>query len=131
MPENPKVLAYLSSLPDPQRQADTFELHAMMQRLTGDIGHMWGSAIVGYDRYRRSDAGDGEFYRLSFSPNGNFLTLHFTAGVKDLAPLLKTLGKHQKRSTSVSFRGMALINRGALEALLRAALTQMRARYPV
>jgi hypothetical protein len=47
-PTNQDVAAFLASIADPQKQADTHTLTALMQVITGAPLKMWGARIVGY-----------------------------------------------------------------------------------
>ena len=44
--------AFIEAVEDPVRRADAKVVRAMMERLAGEPGRMWGPSIVGFGSYR-------------------------------------------------------------------------------
>ena len=64
------VTEFLGAMAHAGRREDALQVHAMMQRISGHPGRMWGASIVGYGdmRYRYATGREGDWFLLGFSP---------------------------------------------------------------
>lgn len=93
--QNPKD--FLNTIESEEKRKDSLVLLAMYQKITGQKPVMWGTAIVGFDKYHyksERSAQQGDWPLVGFSPRKQNLTFYFMSGFADLQPLLKKLGKH-------------------------------------
>ena len=42
---------FLNTVERPTRRQDSFEILEMMREITGDLGSMWGSSIIGFGEF--------------------------------------------------------------------------------
>ena len=126
------VLAFLDAVPDPQRRDDARALSALMQEVTGEPPHMWGSSIVGFGSYHyRYDSGrEGDAAAVGFSPRAKELVVYLSADAPDKAALLARLGKHKLGKSCLYIRSMAEVDHGALRQLIAGSSAAIRQRYP-
>jgi hypothetical protein len=126
------VEAYLGAIADPARAADCRALADLMARVTGQPAVMWGSAIVGFDRYRyRYDSGrEGESCLLGFSSRSGEIAVYLMAGFDGAASILARLGKHRTAKACLYLKRLSEVDLGALEELLRHSAAETRRRHP-
>ncbi|TWT19221.1 DUF1801 domain-containing protein [Luteimonas marina] len=131
-PEATRVADFLAAVPDAQRRADAEAVLRMMQAVTGCEPVMWGSAIVGFDRYRyRYDSGHGgEWPIVGFSPRKQALVLYIMPGFGGHEALLARLGKHTTGKSCLYVKRLSDIDAGVLEELVRGSVAEMRRRHP-
>ncbi len=131
-PEATRVADFLAAVPDAQRRADAGAVLRMMQAVTGCEPVMWGSAIVGFDRYRyRYDSGHGgEWPIVGFSPRKQALVLYIMPGFSGHEALLARLGKHTTGKSCLYVKRLSDIDAGVLEELVRGSVAEMRRRHP-
>ena len=77
-PTSVSVDDFLDSVPDPQRRADGRTLRALMERVSGEPGEMWGPTIIGFGRhhYVYESGREGDMCRIGFSPRAKELVLY-------------------------------------------------------
>ena len=123
---------FLDSVEPLARRADARAITAMLARVSGEPAAIWGSAIVGFGRYRyRYESGrEGEACRVGFSPRKAAFTFYLTTGFAMRQDLLDRLGKHSTGKGCLYVKSLADIDQSALEELVRASLADMAARYP-
>lgn len=96
------VKAFIKSLDDSQKQADSKELVKIFSEVTGKKPKMWGSSIIGFDKYRYKTKNGQEYDWLltGFSPRKAQISIYIMTGFKDHQDLLDKLGKHKVSSGS-------------------------------
>lgn len=90
------VAAFLDGIADPQRQADTRAVCALMAKAAKAPAVMWGPSIVGFGhrRLRYPDGREIDWMAVGVSPRKAATTLYLTGGLDEYADLLADLGKH-------------------------------------
>lgn len=131
-PGTQSVAAFLAALPDVQKREDSKVVSAMMREATGCKAVLWGTSIIGFDRYRyRYDSGrEGEWPIVGFSPRKQALVLYIMPGFSDYDGLLARLGKHTTGKSCLYLKRLADVDLDVLEALIRASVAAMRERHP-
>lgn len=126
------VEEFLASVDNDRRREDSFEVLALMKRITGDEPRMWGTAIVGFGEYhyRYASGREGDMMRIGFSPRKQSLTLYVMPGFSSYEDLLSRLGKHRTGKSCLYVNKLADIDMGVLEQLIRSSLETMREKYP-
>jgi hypothetical protein len=94
---NASVEKFINSTKDEGKIKDCLVLLDMMKKIFKEEPKMWGSSIVGFGtfHYKGKSGREGDWFVTGFSPRKQNMTVYFSLGFKDLAPLLKKLGKHK------------------------------------
>jgi hypothetical protein len=123
--------AFIKQVDGEQRRKDCRELVALMRDVTGHPPKMWGTSIVGFDRYQYKYASgrEGEMLLTGFSPRKQDLVLYLGPGLQN-AKLRAKLGKHKAGQGCLYLKTLDGIDRGALRALIEHSVAEMRKRYP-
>jgi len=123
--------AFLAKVDGDQRRKDCRELVALMRDVTGQPPKMWGSSIVGFDRYHyRYESGrEGDSLLTGFSPRKQELVLYLGPGLEN-KKLMAKLGKHKTGKGCLYLRTLDDIDRTVLRALVAESVAAMRQRYP-
>ncbi|HEX5787918.1 MAG TPA: DUF1801 domain-containing protein [Woeseiaceae bacterium] len=129
-PTQASVTAFIDAIADGQQRKDARRIAAMMRRVTGKRGRMWGTSIVGFGRYRYSNSAgrDFEWLLTGFSPRKQAMTVYLMSGCEDLV-LLNELGPHKTGKSCLYIKRLADVDEAVLEALVRASVRTMRERY--
>jgi hypothetical protein len=108
---------FLDAVPDPQRRADARALRALMARVSGEAGTMWGPSIVGFGRhhYVYESGREGDMPLIGFSPRARELVLY--GGFLRLTERLARLGKYRAGKGCLYIRRLAEIDMDELEAM--------------
>lgn len=111
----------IAALDDPQLQADSRVLVAMMQRISGHEPRVWNVATIGFDSYHyRYDSGrEGDAQAISFYPRKGKLTIYLMDGTAQYADLLANLGKHSTSRACLYLKRLSDIKLPVLEEILR------------
>ncbi len=95
-PTDESVAAFLNSVPDEKRRADSFKILTLMQEVTGEEPILWGTSIIGFGcyQYKYASGRAGEWFVTGFAPRKQALTLYIMSGFSEYDELLGKLGKH-------------------------------------
>ena len=131
-PSTASVKVYLDSIPDPRRRADCAAVAALMQSITGKPPQLWGTNIVGFDRYRYVYASgrSGEWPIVGFSSRAQALTLYVMSGFQGESELMARLGRYKTGKSCLYIKTLADIDADVLEQLLTRSVAWMREKYP-
>lgn len=123
--------AFIKQVDGEQRRKDCRELVALMREITGHPPKMWGTSIVGFDRYhyRYASGREGEMLLTGFSPRKQELVLYLGPGLQN-ARLRAKLGKHKAGQGCLYLKTLDGVDRDALRALVEHSVAEMRKRYP-
>jgi hypothetical protein len=133
-----RVEAYLASQPEP-KQSELRQLHALVLaefpdcRLwfndgTNEDGKVVANPNIGYGVYTitYADGSSREFYRVGLSANTAGISV-YVLGLEDRTYLARTYGASIGRATvtgyCIKFKGLSVINSGALLAAIRHGMT--------
>jgi hypothetical protein len=127
-PGKADVRAFLETVPDETRRADSFRVLALMEKITGEKPALWGPGMIGFGTYHyRYDSGrEGDWFITGFSPRKSALTLYIMAGFDGHDDLLAKLGPHKTGKSCLYLKRLADVDMKALEKLIRASVTYMR-----
>jgi hypothetical protein len=110
---------FLNAIPDEQRRKDCKAIAALMRKATNKSPKMWGTSIVGFDKYQyQGRSQGGEWFVMGFSPRSANLTLYLLAGPKNNPALLKKLGKHSLGGSCLYIKRLSDVDTGVLEQLI-------------
>ncbi len=71
------VEEFINAVDNEQKREDSWELLALMEKITGSPARMWGSSLVGFGQYHyKYESGrEGDFFITGFSPRKAALTV--------------------------------------------------------
>jgi len=124
---------YLQSRASGPLLADAQALLTLMARVSAEPAVMWGPSIVGFGRYRYPLAGGkrtGEACRTGFAIRGRELVVYLIAEGTEQLALLERLGPHRMGKACLYFKGLAPVDTGVLETLIRDSLAELGRRFP-
>ncbi|MBT8099798.1 MAG: DUF1801 domain-containing protein [Gammaproteobacteria bacterium] len=126
------VTAFINSIDDRQQRADSKKLAALMRAATGKRARMWGSSIVGFDRYHYQYASgrEGDWPIIGFSPRKQNLAVYIMPGFSQFDALMKKLGKFKTGKSCLYIKRLEDVDTGTLEKLIDASVRHMRSKYP-
>ena len=127
------VDAFLDGVVDETRRQDARAMLTMMSRITGWPPKMWGESIIGFGRYRYTNASGrgGEFFVTGFSPRNQALTVYIMPGFDQYEASLSRLGKYKTGRSCLYVRTLADVDVAVLEDLIDRSVTFMRDAYGV
>jgi hypothetical protein len=123
--------AFIKQVDGEQRRKDCRDLVALMREVTGHPPKMWGTSIVGFDRYqyRLASGKENEMLLTGFSPRKQDLVLYLGPGLQN-AKLRAKLGKHKAGQGCLYLKTLDDVDRDALRALVEHSVAEMRKRHP-
>ena len=120
-----------AKIKDPKQLADSKALVKLFRELTGKPARMWGPSIVGFGSYHYvyPSGREGDAPLIGFAPRGKELSLYLypSSGTK---ALLKKLGKHKSAASCVYIKSLDDVDGDVLEQISRAAIAELRKKYP-
>lgn len=127
------VPAFLNAIDDKQKRSDAKKVAAMMRKATGKPAKLWGSAIVGYDRYHyKYESGrEGDFMLTGFSPRKQNLVVYIMPGFSEFSILMRKLGKYKTGKSCLYLKKLDDVDETVLEELICRSAKVMRKRYNV
>ena len=122
-PTGADVTAFLQSVPDERRRAESIAMRELMERVTGAPAEMWGPSIVGFGRQEYTNtSGTSDMLVMGFAPRKAALTLY---GVYDddapAEPLFEQLGPHSTGKGCLYLKRLDAVDSAVLERLIRSA----------
>ena len=131
-PTTQSVSSYLEDIDDDARRKDCKQLAALMKRVTGRAPVMWGTSIVGFDRYHYTYASGhkGQSCVVGFSARKGPISVYVSAGYDGAEDLLQQLGKHKIGKACLYINKLADVKLPVLEQLLVRAVAETKRRYP-
>ena len=126
-PNDASVEAFLNTVEDAQKRQDCLTLVELMRQATNAEPIMWGSAIVGFGRYRYQSASgrSGEWFLTGFSPRKQNLTLYILAGFERYDELLARLGKYKTSKSCLYVKRLQDVDLPTLKTLIEQSVEHM------
>ena len=126
------VQAFLESVEDERKRADSFALLQLMQDVTGYEPRMWGDSIVGFGKYHYKYASgrEGDATLVGFSPRKQNLAVYLMAGFDERDGLLTRLGKHKTGKACLYLNRLADVDVTVLRELIQRSVETLRKTYP-
>jgi hypothetical protein len=122
---------FINQIENEQKRKDCRELIALMRNITGQPPKMWGTSIVGFDRYHYKYASgrEGDMPVTGFSPRQQALVLYLGPGLENKS-LTAKLGKHKTGKGCLYLKTLDDIDRKVLRALVAHSVDMMRKSHP-
>lgn len=120
-PTDADVTAFLDAVPAARRRADGHAMRALMERVTGEPGVMWGPSMVGFgSKPYTTTAGTSEMFLLGFAPRAGALTVYGVFHDDAPAdPLFEKLGPHTTGKSCLYLTRLDAVDPAVLEQLVR------------
>ncbi|MDH3579060.1 MAG: DUF1801 domain-containing protein [Hyphomicrobiales bacterium] len=125
------MAAFLEAVDNEARKRDAHTLNAMMERITGEKGVMWGPSIVGFDtyHYKYASGREGDWMITGFSPRKAALSVYIMPGFSEYAALMAKLGKHKTGKSCLYINKLPDIDLDVLEEIVTKSVAWMRQKY--
>ncbi|MCB0527298.1 MAG: DUF1801 domain-containing protein [Saprospiraceae bacterium] len=122
------VEAFLNTVDDEKKRADSFKILKLMQEVTGAAPQMWGSSIVGFGsyHYKYASGQEGDWFLAGFSPRKQNLTLYIMAGFRRYDELMAQLGKYKTGKSCLYIKKLEDVDMGILRKLVEESVETMR-----
>ncbi len=106
------VEAFLNSVTDPSRRADSFEVLKLLKEVTKEEPRMWGTSIVGFGdyHYKYKSGREGDWFLIGFSPRKQYLTLYIMSGFDKYEEILSELGKYKTGKSCLYLKRLSDVN---------------------
>ena len=131
-PTDESVVAYLNSVPNEKRRADSFKILVLMKEVTGEEPIMWGTSIIGFGcyHYKYASGREGEWFVTGFGPRKQALTLYIMSGFSEYDELLGKLGKHTTGKSCLYIKKIEDVDIDVLRELIEKSVEYMSATNP-
>lgn len=122
---------FLQTLESEQKRKDSYELIALMEKITGEKAKMWGSTIVGFGNYHyKYESGhEGNAPLIGFSPRKTAISLYVFTGLQEHEHMLENLGKFTMGKACIYVKRLTDINLDALTGLLNHSIDYVSTKY--
>lgn len=130
-PNNSNVNAFLDSVAEDKKRADSFKLLKIMQEITNESPKMWGSSIIGFGNYHyKYESGrEGDFFIVGFSPRKQNLTLYIMPGFERYEKLMADLGKYKTGKSCLYIKSLDDVDMKILKELISDSVSYMNNKY--
>lgn len=122
---------FLQTLESEQKRKDSYELIALMEKITGEKAKMWGSTIVGFGNYHyKYESGhEGNAPLIGFSPRKTAISLYVFTGLQEHEHMLENLGKFTMGKACIYVKRLTDINLDALTGLMNHSIDYVSTKY--
>jgi hypothetical protein len=120
------VEKFIKSVKNEEKRKDSLALLELLKKITKQEPKMWGSSIIGFGNYRYKSPAtgrEGDWFVTGFSPRKQNMTVYFSAGFQNLAPLMKKLGKYKTGVGCLYFNKLSDIDIKVLTQMLKESIT--------
>ena len=126
------VAAFLNAIEDADQRRDLKRLAKWMKEATGCRAQLWGTRIVGFDRYHYKYASgrEGDWPIVAFAPGARAISIYIMPGFADYRTLLKRIGKHRLGKSCLYVRKLDDLDAELLQKMIRSSVATMRKHYP-
>jgi hypothetical protein len=127
---------FLAQVDDPVKRADSRELIALMQAVSGEPPVLWGTMVgFGQYHYRYATGHEGDAFLIGFAPRKAEFSLYlmgcyFPELAERRDALLARLGKHRMGKACLYIKRLSDIDLGVLRELAEMSVRILRETYP-
>jgi Domain of unknown function (DU1801) len=126
------VEAFLKSIPDEKKVADSRQVMKVMEEVTGEKPKMWGTSIIGFGRYHYKYASgrEGDWMLCGLSPRKQSISVYLLGcGFEHFENLLQKLGKHKTGKGCLYVKKIEDINVSVLKTLIKESVVSLKKQY--
>lgn len=122
---------FINSVENEQKRKDSWDMIALMSKITGAEPKMWGKSLVGFGQYHyKYESGrEGDSFLTGFSPRKTALTVYIMPGFSNYEQQMAKLGPHKTGKSCLYLKNLNAIDREVLEEIIRDSVLVMRERY--
>ncbi len=123
---------FLKTIQPDAKQADSFELLKLFQKVTCEKPVMWGTSIIGFGKYHyksERSTQEGDWPLVGFSPRKQNLTLYIMHGNDESKDLLEKLGKYKRGSGCLYINKLSDVDQKPLASLIKKSYQFMKKQY--
>lgn len=126
------VGAYIASVDDEKKRADSHALIEMMERVSGEPAKMWGGSIIGFGsyHYKYESGREGDSLLTGFAPRKQQISVYIMPGFEPYGEQLERLGKHKIAKSCLYIKRLSDIDTDVLEEIVSDSVQRMRKMYP-
>lgn len=126
------VTAFIEAVPDQTKQQDSWQLIAILQKLTGSEPKMWGPSIIGFGsyHYKYASGHEGDAPLAGFSPRKDAISLYLWPTFDAKETLLQNFGKFKAGKSCIYIKKLADIDLKILEELVALSIKEVKILYP-
>ena len=122
---------FINSVESEQKRKDSWDMIALMKKITGSEPRMWGSSLVGFGsyHYKYESGREGDFFITGFSPRKAAFTVYIMPGFSEYADLMEQLGPYKTGKSCLYIKNLDVVDLGILEQIISKSVEDMRERY--
>jgi hypothetical protein len=122
---------FINAVDNEQKRRDSWNMIALMKKITGSEPRMWGSSLVGFGsyHYKYASGREGDFFLTGFSPRKAAFTIYIMPGFSEYAELMEQLGPYKTGKSCLYIKNLDVVDREILERLISKSVEDMRERY--
>lgn len=122
---------FISAVDNEQKRKDSWDLIALMSKITDAPPKMWGKSLIGFGQYHYKYASgrEGDFFLTGFSPRKTALTIYIMPGFSTYEARMAKLGPHKTGKSCLYLKNLKVVDRDVLEEIVRDSVSVMRERY--
>jgi hypothetical protein len=122
---------FINAVDNKQKRRDSWDMIALMKKITGAEPRMWGSSLVGFGsyHYQYESGREGDFFITGFSPRKAAFTVYIMPGFSEYADLMEQLGPYKTGKSCLYIKNLDVVDRGILEQIINKSVEDMRERY--
>ena len=123
---------FINAVDNEQKRKDSWDLIALMSKITGAEPKMWGKSLVGFGQYHYKYASgrEGNFFLTGFSPRKTALTVYIMPGFSAYEEQMARLGPHKTGKSCLYVKNLDVVDREVLEDMISDSVAVMKERYP-
>jgi len=123
---------FINSVENEQKRKDSWEMIALMTKITGAEPKMWGKSLIGFGQYHYKYASgrEGDFFITGFSPRKTALTVYIMPGFDDYEDQMTRLGLHKTGKSCLYLKNLDVVDSDVLEEIIQDSVAVMRDLYP-
>lgn len=119
---------FIAALEDERQRKDAFHLVELLQKITGHPPKMWGSSIIGFDKYKYIYASgrEGENLKIGFSPRKGKFSIYLMTGAENHKEDLDRMGPYKTGKSCLYIKSLEEIDISILEKVCRQSYARMK-----
>ncbi|EOR94372.1 hypothetical protein ADIARSV_2454 [Arcticibacter svalbardensis MN12-7] len=123
---------FLNGVTDDNLRWDCYIIANLMEKVTAEPSAMWGTAIVGFDKYhyKYTSGPDGDMCLVRFSPRKSNISLYLMPYDMEKEDLMQKLGKYKAGKGCLYIKKLADVDLSILEILVTRSVVKVKETYP-
>ncbi|MFC1689037.1 DUF1801 domain-containing protein [Pseudomonadota bacterium] len=126
-----RVENFINTVDNEQKRKDSWDMIALMKKITGAEPKMWGSSLVGFGQYHyKYESGrEGDFFITGFSPRKTAFTVYIMPGFDAYEEQMARLGPHKTGKSCLYLKNLDVVDREVLKEIIEDSVGVMHERY--